>query len=142
MAEKDITRGEIPSEHQFTTPGNAKNSKRYFETKGFAWFKCPSRDNCWPSAHAWCFIDLKKQTICHRDPQDCRKCECEVDPEFTEESIEKMAEYATKRYLIKTGELEAVFNPRIGDDDRETQGGPHDEERCGKCRRLGRSCWK
>ena len=74
--------------------------------------------------------------------QDCRKCESEVDPEFTEESLEDMSEYAVKRYRIKTGKLHAVFNPNISESDRWTKGEPHDEERCGRCKQLGRSCWK
>ena len=142
MADNNVTKEDIPNEPAFTTPAKARGSKRYFETKGFAWLNCPGGDNRWPSAHCWCFIDLKKQTICYRDPQDCKKCESEVDPEFTEESVERMAEYAVRGFLIKTGELHAVFNPRVDDDDMGTQRGPHDEERCGRCRRLGTSCWK
>ena len=143
MAEKGVRTEHIPNERPFRSPEDAgRHSKRYFEVKGFAWYCCPTRDNRWPSAHSWCCLDLKKQAICDRDAQDCRKCESEVNPEFTEESLERMAEYAVKRYLIKTGELHAVFNPKLDDGDRETQGGPHDEERCGKCKRLGRSCWK
>ena len=142
MDKKGVYKEKIPQERAFTSPKDARGSKRYFEVKGFAWFRCPGRDNRWPSAHSWCFIDLKTQTICYRDTQDCRKCESEADPEFTEESLERMAEYAVKRYLIKTGELDSVFNPSIGDSDRETQGGPHDEDRCSRCRRLGGSCWK
>ena len=142
MDEKRVSKEEIPKERPFTTPGEStRGSKRYFEVKGFAWFSCIGRDNRWPSAHAWCCIDLKEQKICYRDPQNCRKCECEANPEFTEESIERMAEYAVKRYRIRTGDLEQVFNPSINEE-RETEGGPHDEERCGRCRRLGRSCWK
>ena len=142
MDKKGVTKEEIPKERPFTTPEEStRGSKRYFETKGFAWFSCPKKNNRWPSAHAWCCIDLKEQKICYRDPQDCRKCESKVDPEFTEESIKRMAEYAVKRYLIKTGNLEQVFNPSINTEG-ETEGGPHDEKRCGKCKRLGRSCWK
>ena len=142
MDEKGVTIEKIPIECPFTTPGEStKDSKRYFEVKGFAWFCCPMRDNRWPSAHAWCCIDLKEQNICYCDVQDCRNCEAKASPEFTEESIERMAEYAVKRYRIRTGDPKQVpFYSSISE--RETEGGPHDEERCSRCRRLGRSCWK
>lgn len=139
MAEKGVTKQEIPIESPFTTPESARHSKRYFETKGFAWFSCPGNCHRWSSAHSWCFIDLKKQTICYRDAQNCRKCESVAEPEFTEESVERMTEYAVMRYLIKIGTLYAVSNPNMGKN--VTKGRLHDATLCEMCKRLGRSCW-
>ena len=143
MREGDVTPVQIPNEGRFVIE-RAEHSKRYFETKGFAWFCCPEGHNRWPSAHSWCFLDLKKQVICHRYTQDCRKnkCETSVDPGFTEEAVEKMAKYAVKKFLTRTGRR--ARSPKLGgnDGDRKTEGGPHDEDRCARCRRLGRSCWQ
>ena len=142
LDKKGVSREEIPKERPFLTPERStRGSKRYFEVKGFAWFSCTGRDNRWPSAHSWCCIDLKKQEICYRDQQGCKKCESNVDPEFPEDSIKRMAEYAVRQYLFRTGALKRVFNPKINEE-METESGPHDEERCGRCKRLGRSCWK
>lgn len=105
MEDEGITREDIPEEKKFTSPAKAKHSKRYFEVKGFAWFSCPRRDNRWPSVNSRCIIDLKRQTICYRYSQDCRKCESSADPEFPVESIEKMAEFAVRQCRIKTGYL-------------------------------------
>lgn len=134
MSARGIKDDHIPEEGPFISPEKAKGSRRYFEVKGFAWFSCPKRHKHWPSAHSWCFIDLKKQNICYRDTQKCKKCESTAEPEFTRESIERMAEFVIRRLL-------GVYNPNTSDTS-ETEGGPHDKERCGKCKRLGRSCWK
>ncbi len=109
------------------------------DTKGFAWFRCPSRDNGWPSAHAWCTMNLRNQTIYDYFSQDCRKCESSVNPRFTTEGIEKMAEYAVMRCLRPMGRMAGRAPTR---EDTEMQGGPHQENRCGKCKALKRSCWK
>ena len=143
MAEERVLSSQVPNEGGFSV-ASASYSKRYFETKGFAWFSCPKQHNRWPSAHSWCFLDLKRQEICYRDKQNCRKdsCETPVNPGFTEEAVKKMAQYAVKQFLIRTGRM--TRTPREGRDDGGlgTEGGPHEEERCGRCRRLGRSCWK
>lgn len=140
MAEKNIKQKDIP-EGVFISPRKTQNSKRYLEVKGFAWFSCPKQHHRWPSAQSWCFVDLKKQSIRYRDRQKCKKCNSEAAPEFSADSIEKMAEFVVRKYLIKTGKLRPVYHPHSAEWE-ETQGGPHDEGRCGKCRRLGRSCWK
>ena len=141
MAKENIKEIDIPQEGPFTSPKYHNNSKRYFESKGFAWFSCPNKHHRWPSAQSWCFIDLKTQTICYRDKQKCKKCESEAPPEFMKESIEKMAAYVVRKFLIKTKRLQPVNNHDTSGA-AQTQGGPHDEERCGKCKRLGKSCWK
>ena len=141
MEAENVRERDIPTEHYFASPEDGANSKRYFEVKGFAWFVCPRNDNRWPSAQSWCFMDLKKQAICYRDKQDCKKCESKASPEFTEEALKRMAEYAVKSFLIRTGKRHHEYRPR-GDMDGAVGGGPHDEERCARCRRLGRSCWK
>ena len=111
-----------------------------FEMKGFAWFACPKRDNYWPSAHAWCILDLKTQTLCDRYKQGCKKCESKASPEFTPDSIRRMAKRAVKLFLIRTGKL--ASDPPNTDTDESQGGAPHDEDRCSKCQKLGHSCWK
>ena len=51
-----------------------------------------------------------------------------------------MAQYAVRMYKIRTGEIHAVFKPRLDDDNEHERRGPHDEGRCGKCKALGRNC--
>ncbi len=146
MARQNVNAEEIPKERVFTLPKNHKNSKRYFETKGLAWFVCMKSHNKgnykrWPSAHSWCFIDLKEQKICYRDKQQCNvhNTTAENGPEFTKEALEKMAKYAVEGFLIKMG---LGLPPGRSTRTKQTEGGPHDKARCGKCTRLGRSCWK
>ena len=153
MQKYNVKEQDIPDEGVYEPPYYPKRSLRYIEVKGFAWFtcKCPKTHynpkqkhttiKRWPSAHSWCFIDLKKQKICYRDTQKCNKCNsiAKPGPEFTEEAIEKMAEFVVKGYLIRTDRME--YTPR-STDTVETEGAPHDETRCGKCRRIGKSCWK
>ena len=141
MTAQNVKECDILSEPQFTSPENVKKSQRYFEVKGFAWFGCPRKHHRWPSAQSWCFMDLKTQTICYRDAQKCKKCESKASPEFTREALERMAKYAVKSFLIETRRERRVYHPRSTDTE-DTQGGPHDEGRCGRCQRLGRSCWK
>ena len=118
---------------------------RFFEVKGFASFN--SHAGCsrsWKSAHAWCEIDLKKQIISDKYTQDCQKCEVGVEPEFDDDAVRKMAEYAVNQYLIRSGRKERPVNPFHFDDmyDALDDRPPHDEGRCGRCKKLGRSCWK
>ena len=140
MVAKGVREQDIPTEHYFASPEDGANSKRYIEVKGFAWFVCLRKDCRWPSAQSWCFMDLKTQSICYRDKQECKKCESEASPEFTREALERMAEYAVKSFQIRTGRERREYHPRSTDTE-DTQGGPHDEGRCGKCQRLGHSCW-
>ena len=153
MMEKGVSPRSIPSEPK-TDPDDldsVKRSKRYFRVKGFAWFKRHSKrwsggfcSRTWPSAHAWCIMDLKRQEIVEKIGQGCQKCESMSFPEFEEESLERMAEYAVDSYLRKVGKL--PFAEPIEDmsslSDALEESKPHDEKRCGMCKRLGRSCWK
>ncbi len=144
MTEEGVLPSQVPNESGFSM-ASSSYSKRYFETKGFAWFPCPRNHNRWASAHAWCFLDLKKQEICYRDKQNCKKggCETAVNPGFTEESVTRMANYAVTQFLIRTGRRARVRRNVGGDDGLvQTEGGPHDQARCGRCRRLGHSCWQ
>ena len=131
---------DIPFERYFTSPDDAISSKRYFERKGFAWFACPEGDKKWPSAHAWCVIDLRTQCICFHDTQECNQCESEARPEFSAAVLRKMAKSAVKTFLRRTGRL-AYEPPADTDNEGQQGGGPHDQNRCGKCQRLGYSCW-
>lgn len=139
MEAEGVKVGDIALERPFTSPKDVKKSRRYFMKKGFAWFTCPSGDKTWPSAHAWCIVDLKEGKICYRYKQGCQKCESMASPEFTKEYVEWVAELAVKSFLRRTGQLNDL--PDTGADGP-VGGGPHDEERCEMCRELGHSCWK
>ena len=130
---------DIPKEQHFTSPKDVKNSKRYYKKTGFAQFSCPKGDRKWPSAHAWCIIDLKEKSICYLYKQGCQKCETMAFPEFTKEFVKWVAELAVKSFLRKTGQLDDLAS--IGTDGPQGYG-PHDEERCEMCQELGGSCWK
>jgi len=146
MEEEDIYYYDIPKEEQPFHPSMAtKHSFRYYSTKGFAWFCCPTGHHRWPSAHSWCYLDLRKQRICsYRYQQKCKKCDKSVDPEFSVEAVESMARYAVLQFQIRTGQKKRVPRvPRSFDGDgRMTNNKPHHEDKCAKCQELGRSCWK
>ena len=59
---------------------------------------------------------------------------------FTAETMEKMVRFVVNQFLIHT--KRKVRSPKLGGDDggMMTDGGPHDQARCRKCLRLGRSC--
>ena len=151
MEEKGVTAEEIPTEPRAhfnpSSPLSVTHgSKRYFSVKAFARYR--AHEGCsrtWASAHSWAIMDLKEQCLIHKFTQDCQKCNGEVPPDFDEDSVRRMAEYAVDTYLRRCGRL----SPRVRDpfdfddlfaalDDR----GPHDEGRCAMCRIKGRSCWK
>ena len=134
MDERSVQKRKVPFEKPFNHKilDQYKGSRRYFEVKGFAWFACPDCDKKpWPSAHAWCFIDLKMQKICFRYKQYCKNCENRVRPKFTQEALQKMAAHVVKWYLIKIGKIKRMYKPSTETD--WTEGGRHDEKRCEKC---------
>ena len=135
MAKKGVKEEDIPRENPFTSPDNAQDSVRYIEVKGFAWFHC-KKNHEWASPHSWCFVDLKTQTICYRDTQQCRECSAKTAPEFTQESLEKMAEFVVQKFLVKTKKIRSVCRHKIA-----ALRGGHIQQNCGKCKRLGRGCW-
>ena len=166
MEEKNVSPDDIPVENPFvpSRPANQiDGSKRYFHVKGFARFNEhdvadddhvqedesddddePRCTRTWPSAHAWCIMDLKEQKIVKRYPQECQRCEGSAQPEFDEEAIRRMAEYAVKSFLIRSGKLQRdPFDFRDLRDSLDHEGQqPHDEARCARCRERGQSCWK
>ena len=101
MAEKDLSPSQIPREQVFELSIVTRNSKRYFCTRGFAWFLCPN-EHRWKSSYSWCYLDLKTQKICYRYEQVCKNCRTPVKPVFSLEAIENMARYSIKLYLIHT----------------------------------------
>lgn len=142
MAERGVKEDDIPDEYQALNMVHAlyPESKRYLEVQGFATFCCPNKHHRWPSPYSWCFIDLKNQVICHRDGQDCRKCETEVMPQFPRESLEKMAKQAVEKHLERTVKLypQKYCAPKNPEESEHL----HNVRRCGKCRREGSICWK
>ncbi len=142
MEEQDLYPMDFPREGRFDPARVNKKSLRYYSTKGFAWFCCSKGHHRWPSAHSWCYLDLRKQRICsYRYQQQCKKCEASVNPEFSEEAVEYMAKYAVEQYMLRTGLKKSVYRGPSGDS-RMTNNKPHDEDRCAKCKHLGRSCWR
>ena len=143
MEANNVRAENIPTEQCVSpTDEDLRGSQRYYDKPVFAWFICPKKHRYWGSARAWCVIDLKEQTICYRYKQGCKKCDSNAYPEFPERVIRKVAEFAVKWFLILTGKLECeppntdtVTGKRRGK-------GPHDEQRCDKCLKLGRCCWK
>ena len=141
MEDKNVKVEDIPTEPCISPKDlDLRKSKRYYDKEVFAWFACPNKDNYWRSVHAWCVIDLQKQTICYRYKQGCQECEAAASPEFPEEIIIKLAKFAVKWFLILTDQLE--FDPPGRDNGGVVGGGPHDEKRCEKCKKLGHCCWK
>ncbi len=137
MEEEDVAVADIPRETPFSP---MSWSRRYFICKAFALFN--RHDECsrnWGSARAWCIIDLKEQRIIHKFDQDCQSCEESVSPEYDDEAVRRMAEYAVKVFLRRSGRLRDPYDFDVADAFVATKG-PHDEDRCEMCRLLGRSC--
>lgn len=138
MKNKGIDPGCIPTEKCFNWNKRRQKSKRFIETKGYAWFKC-HRQHKWSSAHAWAIIDLKTQTLYYRYKQDCKKCNQSGFPNFTEDSLEVMSAYAVDEFLYRMRWQERPKKVMIT---RRTRRRPHDRKRCGKCKYLKRRCFK
>ena len=104
-----------------------------------------SRENVWTPTERQTSTD-KKQQFRHHFGQDCQKCDVTVQPEYDEQAIRRMAEWACKEHLIRMGLQERL--PRFNEQDLldglvdDTSAGPHDQGRCGMCKQLGRACWK
>ena len=142
MKQENVQPDDIPPEPAPQFPADVSHSKRYFSIKGFAWFSCPQKHHRWPSAHGWCYLDLKKQEIRFRFKQKCKKCDQGAPPEFSLEVVEeRMATYAVKQYLKRIGKKVEV-SAATGEGPVNENGKPHDEARCAMCQYLGRSCWK
>ena len=142
MKANNVEVEDIPTEpHISPSDLHLKDSERYYDKEVFALFACPEEDNYWKSAHAWGVVDLKEQIICYRYKQWCQECESEAYPEFPEEVIRKLAKFAVKWFLILSHRLK-YERPDTGADTDGMGGGPHDEKRCERCKRLGHSCWK
>ena len=156
MEEKGVSVAEIPDEQRFDPNhlDRIERSKRYFRCKAFARFgdhmHKNQRTTChrhWASAHAWCIMDLKTQRIIYYFSQKCQSCEGSANPDFDEEALQRMAEWAVDTFLRRTGRLrrdpfDLTALDRALDLDLDDSKGPHDESRCDMCIKLGRSCWK
>ncbi len=148
MEEEDVTVADIPRETPFSLDQLSwieSSSRRYFSCRAFALFN--RHDKCsrnWGSARAWCIIDLKEQRIIHKFNQDCQSCEESVSPEYDDEAVRRMAEYAVKTFLLRSGRARRIPRDPYNFDDVAdalvATKGPHDEDRCEKCRLLGHSC--
>ena len=154
MDENKITPENVSGEADISSPSNLKKifrSKRFFRTKAFAQFEPHSRrkpphSDCkrnWKSAHSWSLLDLREQTLCHHYCQYCKKCGAKVRPLYDESSVERMAQWACKTYLICMRLKEPdQCSVNDGDDKEDNSKGPHDQQRCGMCRLMRRACWK
>ena len=121
MEEYGVHRDDIPRECKFQYPHDTQDSERYFDVEGLAWFTCPEDGKRWLAAHSMGIIDLKKMKICDDFPQNCKICGSEAYPEFTEESIERMAEDAVRQYLA----TDDVSESNSDDDNAEYYEGPY-----------------
>lgn len=101
MTAKGVTKEEIPTEVPFKSQQDTYNSKRHFGVYGFAWFRCPRGCRTWASGQSRCVLDLKEMIICHRTAGECHGCDSEVMPQFTEESVAKMAKYAVENHKCR-----------------------------------------
>ena len=137
MKKEGITTTDIPDEIFSIDDPKIRKSLRYFDKHGVGQFHCPKGDNDWTSVFSWCFIDLKEQKINYRYYEECQNCDCKANPKFSKEIIEKMARLAVITFLERTGRRE---RPERTGDYSGHGGGPHKEERCEKCIRLGYRC--
>ncbi len=137
MEKEGVLPSDIPKEKSFYEGLNIRGSKRYFEKHGVGHYDCDEEDNDWNSVFSWCIIDLKKQKICYRYYEQCKKCETKAWPQFSYETIEKLAHLTVESFLFRTGRKERP--ERQGDPIRRIRG-PHDEERCEKCIETGQRC--
>lgn len=146
MTEKGITTDEIPRENQVNDPSipdSINRSKRYFRVRGFARFR--EHDGCrrtWASVNGWAVMDLKQQVLCYRYSEECRSCKGSSQPNFDNEALAKMANWATDKYLERCGRLRRSPLDMSAMQDSLPTRGPHDMDRCEMCRRLGRECWQ
>ena len=126
-------------------PQSIRGSQRFILVRGYAWHRQhESPTGCsrwWASAHSWCVIDLKKQKIIHGYGQYCKKCGGKSTPSFEEEAKRRMAEYACRTHLYRTGRLRGGHRsfPNMTDLSGVREG-HHDMLRCDMCKLLGHSC--
>lgn len=142
MARNKISPGLVPAENAFNFSRRKKievSSERYFVIKGFATFSCP-KHRVWPSAHAWCFIDLKTQSLRHRYKQRCKKCNYSAKPIFAEEAFENMMQKAVNKFLRRRGLKKRI--KRLKNMRRTTHKIPHDTIRCERCKDKRSNCSK
>lgn len=130
----------IPSERPFNPEKRRqieKNSKRYFVVRGIAKFSCTKCRRWWPSAQAWCFIDLKEQEICYTYYQKCKRCYSKAKPKFAEKAVKGMSKYAVKKFLYRTGQKE---KPERRKEQTKQTKKPHLSNRCQRCKEKKRRC--
>ena len=141
MSKYGLEARRIPRERAFNfrnIKAIQKRSRRYIEAQGFARFQCRRMHKKWPSAHSWCFFDMKKQTICYRYSQDCKKCNLSDTPMFSEATLRSMADHAARRLCKRLGVAHQVRPTRA----RATAVTRrfHDKRRCEKCTIFKRRC--
>lgn len=100
MAGANIKTVDILEKGPFNIKSDYEDSKRYFQSKGYADFYCPNKHH-WYSSYSRCFLDLKTQVICYMYEQKCTECEQAVKPCFRLDAVESMAERAVKMYAIR-----------------------------------------
>lgn len=142
MAKNKITPQHVPTERVFDYSRRKqieKSSRRYFVVKGFAKFRCP-KHRAWPSAHSWCFVDLKTLSIVHRYKQSCKRCNFTVEPIFVDEDVlENMLQNGVSQFMYRRGWKK---RPKRKNTRRMTRKVPHDTRRCSRCKDKRRNCSK
>ena len=107
--------------------------------------KKEKKDHNWYSVHSWSVIDLKEQKFHSHYGQSCKHCEADVQPRYRDVDIRAMAERACSLYLRRVGQEGKEggglqHGGRLSD--HRVSRRPHDQDRCGMCRRQGDLCTK
>lgn len=170
MKEKEVYTKKIDEEDPFDLEeflnnlNNRENwSTRYFRGHALGKFKCEETlcDNSWPSAYAWCIIDLKKQKVIKKFKQECLKEHKDMQhlsleekkkpsqqsmkktqgvyPSYEDkEAVTRMVEWAVNLHLVLVGRNEREETHYS--DYRSTP--EHRQDLCEMCQRLGRLCFE
>ncbi len=99
MIANGISSQDIPCERKFDKDKVSPYSLRFFATKEMAQFYC---SKCKQNSHsmAYCYLDLKTSSICHRFLKDCKHCKNWTRPTFRADAIETMAQNSVRQYFI------------------------------------------
>lgn len=171
MLEKGVNPEDIPEEEPFDLEQFIENLKdrnnwslRYFRGRAHGQYKCKNIlcENTWSSTRAWLILDLKEQTVERKLKEECASYEKHQDfeklslsesepkpklnfakdsvgvyPTFEEEAVRYMVEWAVNKYLEMVGLKEkSNFHDR-----QRRVDGPHRQDLCEMCVRLGGPCW-
>ena len=99
MSAKELSPCDIPTENKFNLSIVNPYSLRYFTAQHLERLYCPHCKISYNSI-VHCYIDLKMQGICHRFNKECKQCKQEINPQFSQETIENMAVTSINKHFI------------------------------------------